>query len=179
MMRPLDATGIVEERQADRAKWQLVKAPVNAPFSHIAELARIAVDAAIKDAVNREVERRRDEINGISRPSGPSIEMMLDAVLAATGLPESALRGPARDRPIAWGRALFWYIASALRRDLSYPMLAKTLGFKDHTSPLHAIRRFPQTRLLEPLATYCLHPAITELLAAADENPRQARARKQ
>ncbi len=167
--------GIFEALQARRETYKshLIKAPPpEPPKSRIAELARIAVEAAIKDAINREVERRRTEIDGISRPSGPTIEQILQAVLTASNLTEDALRGAARDRGIAWARALFWYIAAAMRRDLSYPMLAKALGTKDHTSALHAVRRFPQTRMLEPLVTYCAHPAITELLAAADENPR-------
>lgn len=167
--------GIFEILQARRQtfKSHLIKAPpVEPPKSRIAELARIAVEAAIRDAINREVERRRTEIDGIARPSGPTIEQVLQAVLTVSNLTEEDLRGSARDRPVAWARALFWYIAAALRRDLSYPMLAKALGTKDHTSSMHAVRRFPQTRMQEPLVTYCAHPAITELLAAADENPR-------
>lgn len=171
--------GIFEELQAKRALFQPKPRPVieAVPIPHtrqtMVEMARLAVDQAIKEAIKREVERRQFEIESACAPTGPSINTILDVVFQATGFTRQALAGDSRERALAWARALFWYIAAALRRDLSSPQLGKALGAKDHTSVLHAITRFHKTRTREPLLTYCKHPAIEVFLRAADENPRR------
>jgi len=140
--------------------------------SAIEEAARQAVDEAIAEAVQRAIIARKAEIEQLSAPNGPPLPLILATVQVVTGFDEWALRGAARDRQIADARALFWYIAAALRRDLSYPALGKFLGGKDHTSAMTSVRRFSGHRSREPLATYTAHPAIQELLTAADARPR-------
>jgi hypothetical protein len=173
--------GIFEELQAKRAIYlpkpklqpELEARPVAHTKQTVLEMARLAVDQAIKEAVQREIERRKYDIESACAPTGPSINTILDVVFQATGFTRQALAGNSRERALAWARALFWYIAAALRRDLSSPELGRCLGAKDHTSVLHAISRFHKTRLREPMATYCKHPAIEVFLRAADENPRR------
>lgn len=144
----------------------------------ILNYARQAVDIAIKEAIAAEVQRRRDEIEGIYSPTGPDVADLIQAIATASGLTTAILQGTDRRREISWARALFWYIAAALRRDLSLPKLGHMLGGKDHTSVLAALRRFPKRRSEEPLASYCAHPAVAVYLASADETPRKSRADK-
>ena len=141
--------------------------------SAIEEAARQAVDEAIAEAVARQIARRRAEIDALLSQDGPSTEAILGAVCQATGFTEEGLRGHARDRGVARARWLFWYIAGALRRDLSLPVLGKLMGNKDHTTCLNGMVQFKEYRLKEPLLTYCAHPAVTEYLAEADKRPRR------
>lgn len=168
----VEKLGIFDELQARGAKFlpRLVRGDTDR--SAIEDAARKAVDEAIAEAVKRAVDARKAEIEQITAPNGPPLPLILAAVHAVTGFDEWALRGAARDRPIADARALYWYIAAALRRDLSYPILGKSLGGKDHTTVISAVRRFNDHRSREPLATYIAHPAIQELLTAADARPR-------
>ena len=171
----VEKLGIFDELQARGAKFLPRLVRTTNPNDHrsaIEEAARKAVDEAIAEAVQRAVASRKAEIEQITAPNGPPLSLIMAAVHAATGFEEWTLSGNARDRPVADARSLFWYIAAALRRDLSYPALGKFLGGKDHTSAMTSVRRFSTHRFREPLATYTAHPAIQELLTAADARPR-------
>jgi len=141
--------------------------------SAIEEAARIAVDEAIADAVRREVQRRMIEIEELVMSDGPSIASIIAAVSAATGMTLDELRTNTRVRAAARARWLFWYIASALRRDLSLPALAKVVGCSDHTTVMHGLKQFPLLRQAEPLRSYCTHPSTATFLVEADKRPRR------
>lgn len=177
MIGAVERTGIVEEGQRRRelyARPRLVSNYGDSPRpSGIEQLARDAVDAAIREAIQREVERRREEIEMIVRPNGPALNVIMSAVCAATGYtPDDLQTKGRRTRDIAYARWLFWYIAGALRRDLSLPSLGRVMD-NDHSTVCNALKLFRSKRFREPLATYCAHPAVSQLLAQAEENPRR------
>lgn len=173
----VEKLGVFDDLQSKGIKYlpkpRLVSGDGIVNRSAIEEAVRLAVDEAIAEAVARQIARRRDEIDALLTLDGPPAEAILRAVCEATGFTEEGMRGAARDRGVARARWLFWYIAGALRRDLSLPVLGKILGNKDHTTCLNGMVQFKAFRLKEPLLTYCAHPAVTEYLAEADKRPRR------
>ncbi|GGE18310.1 hypothetical protein GCM10011390_41860 [Aureimonas endophytica] len=64
----------------------------------------------------------------------------------ATGVSVDDLKGPSRKRQIARVRmaAIYWV---RRRLQVSYPMIGRVFGGRDHTTVLHSVQRWPQKRL--------------------------------
>lgn len=173
----VEKLGIFDDLQSKGIKYlpkpRLVTIDGAERRSAIEEAARVAVDEAIADAVRREVQRRKAEIEELLMADSPSIATIVAAVCEASGMSLDDLRTKSRSRPAAWARWLFWYIAAALRRDLSLPALAKVMGVADHSTVMHGLKQFCVHRQNEPLRSYCTHPSTATLLVEADKRPRR------
>lgn len=84
---------------------------------------------------------RRD---AMPRPDMPEAELVLNFVCEQHGIARELLLsgGKNKARALAWARAEAAYRLRHLIPEPSYPVVAKLLGLKDHTSALLAVRRY-------------------------------------
>lgn len=150
-------------------------APICASRASIATLARVAVDAAIAEAISREVALRRADIENIATLNyRPPLDLpqLLELVCEVSGQRRESLAGMAGARPVSSARHLFWYIGASLRRDLALSEVGRFLGNRGHSTVFRALQSFAKTRHLSPLKEWCEHAEISALLAEADKHPR-------
>jgi hypothetical protein len=72
--------------------------------------------------------------------TGTKLKIILEEVAKETGLTVNDLQCESRNRPLIVARGLYCY--RAITETLaSYPMIGRTLGNRDHTTVIHAVRR--------------------------------------
>ncbi len=72
----------------------------------------------------------------IARPLTP--EVVLDATAAMYGFTVEELQGKSRQRPLVLARQVAMYVLRETT-DLSYPVIARAFGGRDHTTVMHAV----------------------------------------
>jgi len=72
----------------------------------------------------------------VARPLTP--EVVLDATAAMYGFSVAELQGKSRQRPLVLARQVAMYVLRETT-DLSYPMIARAFGGRDHTTVMHAV----------------------------------------
>jgi chromosomal replication initiator protein len=71
------------------------------------------------------------------QPRPITIEMILEATTAQFNFPHEELIGKSRRRPLVIARQMAMYVTRQLT-DLSYPLIAREFGGRDHTTVMHA-----------------------------------------
>ena len=139
------------------------------------KLLKRVMEAALRQA---NIERVRDMIIDPPTVTGPSTKAILEAVSSASGVSCHDIAGGSSDlraKATVHARHLYCYVLAALRRDLSYPAMARTFAEpRHHTTVLHAVRTFKRRRRKHEVRVMCDHPAIATMLKQADANPRVA-----
>lgn len=75
-------------------------------------------------------------LNPVWVPEGTKV---LQSVSRITGIPVADLRSPSRQQEIVRARQIAcWVMHHAT--DYSYPMIARTVGKKDHSTAIHAVK---------------------------------------
>jgi chromosomal replication initiator protein len=72
----------------------------------------------------------------VARPLTP--EVVLDATAAMFGFSVEDLQGKSRQRPLVLARQIAMYVLRETT-DLSYPVIARAFGGRDHTTVMHAV----------------------------------------
>jgi chromosomal replication initiator protein len=79
----------------------------------------------------------------IARPLTP--EVVLDATAAMYGFTVEELQGKSRQRPLVLARQVAMYVLRETT-DLSYPVIARAFGGRDHTTVMHAVDKIGNLR---------------------------------
>lgn len=172
--------GIVEERQRNRALWgeyeyQAPKLASEAAKNAIEKVLNTSlmkkhiknvVEKAVMDAINASEESKKWRDAQIARMAAKvfiAFDDILRVVTDVTGVSHEEMCGTRRMRSIAWPRFLACGLIFRLRPDLSYPAIARALGNKDHTTIMHAVRRFNAMKEEEPFKGWLADPRIVAL----------------
>ena len=89
---------------------------------------------------------------------------ILNIVSDVTGCPVPTLRGGRVQREYAYPRFMACWTLRNVRPELSFPMIGRMLGGRDHTTIIYACRRAGELRHTEPFATWFADPRILRLL---------------
>jgi len=71
------------------------------------------------------------------QPRPITVEMIIEATKDQFGFSADELKGKSRRRPLVMARQMAMYVARQLT-DLSFPMIAREFGGRDHTTVMHA-----------------------------------------
>lgn len=94
----------------------------------------------------------------VARPLTP--EVVLEATSAMFGFTVDEIKGKSRQRPLVLARQIAMYVLRETT-DLSYPVIAKAFGGRDHTTVMHAVDKIG-TQMAERRQIY---DQVTELIA--------------
>lgn len=135
-------------------------------MTHVAaELARLKLRVAQLERSGQRVESAI-----VALEATPAVARIIDAVCEVTGLQRTQIVGHRRFREFIDARHCACWLATE-RTTYSYPRIGRALGGRDHTTVMHAARRWRQ-RLdaLEPGAHALTH-SVTERLDFDREDP--------
>lgn len=171
-----DVFGIVTERAKQRETFaKHIQRRAEAVFTNTAIQSMIdrAVDERVKALVDQAVERRAREraeevVNAAKHFTGPQVRDVIELVCAVTETPVDALLGRRQDRRVAWPRHFATYMLRRVRKDLSYPGIAKALHRKDHTTSIASMRRFELIRDEELVVRWLTDERIVAVLEQYD-----------
>ena len=170
-----DVLGIVTQRRQDRARFARfvqyrVRRPTPLPVG-FRELVERVVDEKLSQLYTPmptiQAPPKPVVVLPVERPPGQSlsVEAIIALVASATGYTAEDLVGPLRPKRLARARQMLYGLLRALRPSMSFPVIGRAVGGRDHSSALHGLRRFDELRYTEPLASWMLHPAVVKLLA--------------
>lgn len=128
----------------------------------VAQRTRQLVDEAIEGAAQRAAEWRIRDLNNHIECTGPTIRDILQAVTKATKVSAQDIVGPRRTSNFTSPRFLAVALMRELRPDLSLPAIGKALR-RDHTTIMHALRRFDEMKGNPPFVGWLAHDAIVQL----------------
>ena len=175
-LRIPDEYGIVSERARQREVFgRFLERQIDDILGSASCKARIAreVDARVKREVDALIERktreRLAELERMEVPRGPAVGDVLAIVAEVTGVGVPDLVGPRRNRRFAWPRFLAVHILLAVRPDLSFPMIGKVLGGRDHTTAMHARTKFLEIMDLAPVCNWLADERVQAILAQRPE----------
>lgn len=151
----------VIERTAERDADELMK--TQEVQARVAARTRQLVEEAIEGAAQRAAEWRLRDLNNHIECTGPAIREILHAVTAATGVSAQDIVGPRRTNDLISPRFLAVALMRELRPDLSLPAIGRALR-RDHTTIMHALRRFAALKDREPFAGWLAHDAVAQLM---------------
>jgi chromosomal replication initiation ATPase DnaA len=150
---------VVEQAAERAADAQMGTAEIQA---RVAARTRQLVDEAIEGAAQRAAEWRIRDLNNHIECTGPTIREILQAVTTATGVSAQDVVGPRRTKDLTAPRFLAVALMRELRPDLSLPAIGQALR-RDHTSIMHALRRFTECKGEQPFVDWLAHDAIVQL----------------
>ena len=151
----IERLGLVDEAQQKRARYgrYAYRAPALPPGRQAdVDLAtaqiRTRIDkrreeiiaAHIQAEAQREAEVELAKARAI-RDGLPRLNDLLKLAAEVTNVPVQALKGQRRARDIAWPRQFAMWLMRECRRDVSYPMIGRVIGGRDHTTALHSIEK--------------------------------------
>jgi hypothetical protein len=153
--RTIERLGLVDEAQRKRARYgrYAYRAPALPPDRQAAAVSlptaeiRIRIDkrreeiiaAHIQAEAQREAEVELAKARAI-RDGLPRLNDLLKLAAEVTNVPVQALKGQRRARDIAWPRQFAMWLMRECRRDVSYPMIGRAIGGRDHTTVMHGLR---------------------------------------
>jgi Bacterial dnaA protein helix-turn-helix len=97
------------------------------------------IAAHIEDEARREADVELAKARAI-RDELPRLDELLQLAAEVTNVPVQALKGQRRARDIAWPRQFAMWLMRECRRDVSYPMIGRAIGGRDHTTVMHGLR---------------------------------------
>lgn len=154
------ATG---ERTVSRITVQQSDADIIAAF-HSALVSRIRREEVVRE------KRTRHSLDCQADAAD-----IMNAVTRASSISASAIGGRDNSQYIVRARHLYWYILAALRPDIGFPSLARSIPGRvwDHTTVMSAIAKFAR-KLVDDreMKKMVLHPAVAPLFEKAYANPR-------
>lgn len=122
---------------------------------YMGSVGKHVIEASIKSALSEHAIRWRDrqlKLQDVSEKAARySVDSVIEIASQITGVPVDALRGPGRNRKVAWPRHFAIALLHCARRDLSYPQIGKIFGGRDHTTVMHAL----ETALVRRLYPEC------------------------
>lgn len=118
-----EITGLVEQTKAYQAQIDDLRYGISERKAEVASL-----------------DERLKKINEAVKASGTvlNFKVALEAVSHVYGMAPQLIKGPSRDRIAVVARKHLVQILTTHRSDLSYPMLGRLLGNRDHTTIIHA-----------------------------------------
>ena len=135
----------------DRRREEIIAAHVEAEAQREAA-AELAKARAVRDAL-------------------PRVDDLLRLAAEITGVPVPALKGQRRAREIAWPRHFAMWLIRECRRDLSYPMIARAIGGRDHTTVMHGLRNVQARRGHPPFRAWMEDWRVQAALSDAEVEP--------
>lgn len=101
-------------------------------------------------AYRQEMLRRERDEEGEGPAGKPSIRSIVLQVLARhPGISMEAVRGETRERRVVAARQEAMWEVRMARDDLSFPMVGRWFGGRDHTTVLHAVRKIAEIKAKE------------------------------
>lgn len=100
---------------------------------------------------------------------------IMNAVTRASSISANSIGGRDNSQYIVRARHLYWYILAALRPDIGFPSLARSIPGRvwDHTTVMSAIAKFGRKLVDDSeMKKMVLHPAVAPLFEKAYSNPR-------
>lgn len=71
-------------------------------------------------------------------------------VLEETGIPEAQFKGPCRKKTLASARQAASWLAKQHVKGISFPLIGRHIGGRDHSTIMHAVRRAEMKRDMDP-----------------------------
>ena len=121
---------------------------------------RWAVPRVATALVSFEPKKKHDRVPGL-------VTEIIRDVADAWTIKVEHLTGPSRERRVAWARFEAVYRIRTECPWMSLPMIGKRLGGRDHTSCIHAMRRYPKLAASGEIEIVRLHGNLS-LKARAD-----------
>jgi hypothetical protein len=146
--------GLVEEGRRKRARYgrYIYRAPAlpadkPAPVDLATAEMRNRIDkrreeliaAHVEAEAQREADLELAKVRAI-RDRQPRLDDLLRLVAEVTNVSVQSLKGQRRARAIAWPRQFAMWLMCECRRDVSFPMIGRALGGRDHTTVGHGLR---------------------------------------
>jgi chromosomal replication initiator protein len=117
---PVDLATAEIRSRIDKRREELIAAQIETEAQHEADL-ELAKVRAIRDRQ-------------------PRLDDLLRLVAEVTNVSVQSLKGQRRARAIAWPRQFAMWLMCECRRDVSFPMIGRALGGRDHTTVGHGLR---------------------------------------
>lgn len=130
------------------------------------------LERAITSAFSDEMTRWRNKWLAspeiADRVSRYSVDQVLEIAAQITGVPSDAMRGPTRVRSHAWPRHFAMTLLHCARRDLSYPVIGKIFGGRDHSTIKHALNKMLERRLYPECAAWFADQRAVEIFKGSE-----------
>ena len=181
----IERLGLVDEARQKRARYgrYAYRAPALPPGSQAAvDLATAEIRARIDKrreeiiAAHIEAEARREADAELAKARAIKDRLLrLDDLLLlaaeVTNVPVQALKGQRRARAIAWPRQFAMWLIRECRRDVSYPMIGRLLGGRDHTTVMHGLRNVQAKRGHPPFKAWMDDWRVQAALSDSEVEP--------
>jgi hypothetical protein len=181
----IEPLGLVEEAQQKKALYgrYAYRAPALPPdkpanVNLATAEVRTRIDKRREEMIAAHIEaeaRREADVELAKARSMRDRRLPLDDVLRlaaeVTNVPVQALKGQRRAREIAWPRHFAMWLIRECRRDVSYPMIGRTLGGRDHTTVMHGLRNVLAKQGHPPFKTWMDDWRVRAMLSDSEVEP--------
>ena len=128
------------------------------------------IAAHVEAEAQREAEAELARARAI-RDGRPRLDDLLRLAAEVTDVPVPALKGQRRAGEIAWPRQFAMWLIRECRRDVSYPMIGRAVGGRDHTTVMHALRRVRARQGQPPFKAWMEDGRVRAALGASEIEP--------
>ncbi len=169
----MERTGIVDEGLRRAAVYgRFVDRRVQRYLSEgrIQQIIAKEVDERLEAKIKAIVQRRLDKVNFEAAKMDPrpkwEVGDILKVAAAVTGVHVLDFSSPRRSRSLSWPRHLAIWMVRELRKDLSYPVIGRIFGNRDHTSIMYAVEMVAARKHEDPFMGWMIDPRVTALMEA-------------